>query len=222
MPASPASTVRATASVHTSPAASSSVRAVEVEALGGDAQGGALEALVADDQVGAAADDQQRGAGGVGLADGVDHLGVGRRGDQPGRRGRRAGRWSGGRGGRRGVPARAQEYGPLTALGRTTDRGRVPAAATRRTRASAAPVQHRPAVTRAAAVLGRPWAAVSDRARGSARVRDRRGAAAAGDQQGRQRREGHRRRADPERRDQAVDEGSGRSRSRPGRRRPRP
>ncbi len=56
----------------------------EFAAARGDAQGGALEALVADDEVRAAADDQQRRAVGVGLAYGCDHLGVGRRGHQPG------------------------------------------------------------------------------------------------------------------------------------------
>ena len=47
-------------------------------------QRGAREALVADDQVRPAADEQQRRPGVVGLADGGDHLGVGGRGEQPG------------------------------------------------------------------------------------------------------------------------------------------
>ena len=100
MPARPASTVRATASVQTSPAASSSAVPSSVEALGRDAQGGAVEALVADDQVAAAADDQQRRAAVVGLADGGDHLGVGRRREQAGRG---AAEPEGGQGGEGGV-----------------------------------------------------------------------------------------------------------------------
>ncbi len=83
MPASPASTVRATASDQTSPAASSRQGAVEAEAARGDAQGGAVEALVADDQVGPAADQQQRRPGGVGLPYGGDDLVVRGGGEQP-------------------------------------------------------------------------------------------------------------------------------------------
>ncbi|CAM5707556.1 Adenosine deaminase [Streptomyces tendae] len=134
----PALRVAATASVHTSPAATFQGGAVEGDALGGDDEGGAVEALVADDQVGAAADDQQRGAGGVGLPDGGDHLVVGGRGDQPGGGAAPAGRWSAGRGERRGVPARAQDYetaasappaprSPAAAAARLRPGGRPPA-----------------------------------------------------------------------------------------------
>ena len=60
------------------------VRAVEREAAGGDAQGRAVEALVADDEVAAAADDQQRGPGLVGRADRRDDLVVGGGRDEAG------------------------------------------------------------------------------------------------------------------------------------------
>lgn len=96
----------------------------QLEPLGRDAQGGAVEALVADDQVAAAADDEERRTAVVGLAHGCDHLGVGRRREEAGRG---AAEPEGGQGarGRRGVPARGQEYGPWPhRSGGATDRVR--------------------------------------------------------------------------------------------------
>ena len=79
MPAYPSSTASATTWSQSTPASTCRACSAERrgrEAAGGDLQHRPVEALVGDHQVAAAAEDQQRFAAAVGLADRVDHLGL--------------------------------------------------------------------------------------------------------------------------------------------------
>ena len=80
IPDQPSATARATTSSHASPAATRTLAPPQQssdstrDAGGGDPHDRAGEALVGDDEVGAAAEDEQRLVGVVDLADGVDQL----------------------------------------------------------------------------------------------------------------------------------------------------
>lgn len=100
MPARPASTLRATASLQFSPAASSNRVPSRWKPVVAMRRAVPSRAAVSDDQVAAAADDEERGAALVRGADGLDHLGVGGRGDQTGGGATEA---EGGQGGEGGV-----------------------------------------------------------------------------------------------------------------------